>query len=281
MNDVTNNASEIAYWNEEAGLRWAELQRQIDASFAPLMLAALEQAAVRPGEAVVDIGCGCGATVLELAQRVGPTGGVLGVDVSRPMLAAAEQSARAAGHANVQLVLADASAHPFEANAFDLAFSRFGVMFFDRPSEAFANIRQSIKPGGRLTFVCWRSLGENPWFHVPIDAAKPHVPAQPKSDPDAPGPLAFAKADRIFSILSGAGFTSIDVNAFDAPLPIGTRTSALHFISRIGPVSRLLAGATPEQQAMAISAIDQALGAYEADDLVALGAGVWIVSARA
>lgn len=274
------NAAEIAYWNDEAGSRWVRFQARIDRAFAPLGAAGLAAAAVRPGETVLDIGCGCGATSLELSDAVGSTGRVVGVDVSRSMLAVAEERAGVAGLGNARFVLADASTEAFDERVFDLAFSRFGVMFFDDPVAAFVNVRRSLRSGARLVFVCWRELGANPWFHVPLEAVRPCVPAQPKADPQAPGPLAFAEPSRVRGILEHAGFENIQFEAFDAKLSLGTLATATETVSRIGPASRLLEGADDPARADALLALNLALTPYESDGDVRLGAGVWIVRAR-
>ena len=274
------NADEIAYWNEEAGSRWARFQDRIDSAFALLGAAGLAAAAARPGEAVLDIGCGCGVTALDLSDAAGETGSVVAVDVSSSMLAVAQQRARERGLANTRFVLADASIEPFLEHAFDLAFSRFGVMFFDDPVAAFVNVRRALRTGGRLVFVCWRGLGHNPWFHVPVEAVRPYVPPQPKPDPEAPGPLAFADATRVRRILEDAGFGEIRFEAYDARLPLGDRSDAVELLSRIGPTPRLLEGADDRSRERALFALDRALAAHERDGEVRLGAGVWIVRAR-
>jgi len=274
------NSEEIAYWNDEAGSRWAAFQERIDHVFAPLGLAGLASAALQPAESVLDIGCGCGATLLELASAVGARGGVVGIDVSRSMLAVAEQRAQALGLANVGFLLADASTYAFGEDAFDVAFSRFGVMFFDDPVGAFANVRRSLRADGRLVFVCWRDLAANPWFHVPLEAVRPHVAAQPKPDPEAPGPLAFADPNRVRGILAQAGFEDVQFKAFDVKLVLGLRTSACELLSQIGIAARLLGEADDRARADAVVALDRVLRAHETNGDVVLGAGVWIVSAR-
>ena len=273
------NDNEIAFWDGEAGLRWVAFAEQLDRAFAPIGAAALAAAQARPAEAVLDIGCGCGTSSLELAELVGPTGSVDGIDVSRPMLAVAERLARGRSLQNARFVLADASTYAFEEQTVDLSFSRFGVMFFDDPVAAFTNVRRSIRPDGRLVFACWRDLAANPWFAVPIEAVRRHLPAGPKPDPEAPGPLAFADARRVRGILERAGFADVSFEAFDATLSLGTRASALEMLREVGPAARLLAEGDHRERASALLALDEALGANERDGAVELGAGTWIVRA--
>lgn len=276
-----HNADEIAYWNGEAGTRWAAFQSRIDRAFTPLLDAGLIAAAVRPGESVLDIGSGCGATLLALAQAAGERGRVVGVDPSRTMLAVAERRASERGLTQVECVLADASTHAFDENRFDLHFSRFGVMFFDDPVAAFANLRRSLRSDGRVVFICWRELAANPWFSVPADAVRPYVAPQPRPDPDAPGPLAFARPDRVRDILAAAGFTNVVLDPFDVGLVFGDLESATDMLSHIGPTARLLAEAGDAAQTAARTALRDALQPHERDGEVRLGAGVWIVRAGA
>ncbi len=282
--DVSDaNAGQIAYWNDEAGSRWAALQRRTDAAFSVVTEAALDYAGPAADEAVLDVGCGCGATVLELARRVGPNGNVLGVDVSKAMLDIATERTRRRHLMNVQLVLADASTHRFGEAAFDLAFSRFGVMFFDNPVSAFANIKRSLRDGGRLTFICWRDLAENPWFFVPLAAAKAYLPPQAQPDPESPGPLSFADKDRVYRILQRAGFTAIELNRHDTMMRLSGPNeleSAADFATQIGPVSRALAGADASLRIDVRAAILEVLREHEGPEGVFLPASVWIVSGR-
>jgi SAM-dependent methyltransferase len=275
---------QAAYWNEEAGPRWVALQERLDALFAALTVSAIDFAAPRAGDRVLDIGCGCGATVLELSRRVGPKGKVLGVDISAVMLEVARQRVAAQGLANTTLLRADASTHPFEPAIGDLAFSRFGVMFFDDSVRAFAAIRRALRPGGRLAFITWRRLSDNPWFLVPYLAAKPLLPAQPPADPEAPGPFRFADPDVLRRILSEAGFSAIDVMPHDSMMQLagpGELARALDFAVQIGPVSRALATADAGARAAAAAAIRAELAKHESANGIALAAGTWLVSARA
>ena len=179
------NEAEITYWNSAGGRRWVERQQSQDIVLGPILQATLERAQLRQGERVVDIGCGTGASSIALAERAGPSGQVLGVDVSAPMLARAAE--RLPPGAPVKFVRADATTYRFESAAFDLLFSRFGVMFFAEPVRAFANLRTALKPSGRLAFACWRKFDENPWLQVPLRAALEHVPPLPRPGPEDPG----------------------------------------------------------------------------------------------
>jgi SAM-dependent methyltransferase len=234
------NAEQFRYWNEEAGPAWALHQAKFDQLVAEPGRAALERAAPSAGERAIDVGCGCGATALELAARVGPAGAVLGLDLSAPMLARARERIAEAGLANTRLEQADAQVHAFEAGAADLVFSRFGVMFFSDPVAAFANLARALHSGGRLAFVCWRALAENPWVRVPMAALAPHLPMPAPADPEAPGPFAFADAARVRGILERAGFAAIRIEPVDVMLGIpgaGVREAA-DFLLQMGPSGR-------------------------------------------
>ena len=278
------NADQIAYWNDAAGTRWTAIQRRTDALFDGLTIAAIDSADPRPGESVLDVGCGCGATVLELARRVRPGGRVVGVDVSQPMLELASERVQAEGLPSVTLHLADAATYPFREADFDLAFSRFGVMFFGDPVAAFTNIRRSLRAGGRLACLAWRPIAANPWFGVPLAAAMRHVPAPAPPDPEAPGPMSLADPQRVTRILSEAGFSGIDLQRRDVMMKLSEPNEldgATEFATQVGPASRALVGATPASQVAARAAIREALAAYDGDDGVILPGSVWFITARA
>src|SRR5258707_7653038 len=162
---------------------WAEVREPLELQLAPLGRRSLAAVAPRPGESVLDIGCGGGETALSLARAVAPDGTVVGVDLSAAVLAFARRSAK--GCERVRFVQADAQVFPFEPASFDAAFSRFGVMFFADPLAAFINIRRSLRPKARLAFVCWRALEENPLHILPLSAASAHLPPQSGHHSDA------------------------------------------------------------------------------------------------
>ena len=212
------NTDQAAYWNGPAGRRWMDRQDTQDVLLAPISELLFDRAHPGKGERVLDIGCGCGATSIELARRVGPTGYVLGVDISEPMLGRARE--RAPADLPLEFVLADATVHAFEPGRSDLLFSRFGVMFFADPAVSFANMRKALRTGGRLVFACWREPRKNPWMMIALQEAYKHVPRLPEMGPDDPGPFAFASEQRVRRILSEAGFSSIAMEPCDLSLDV-------------------------------------------------------------
>jgi SAM-dependent methyltransferase len=279
-----DNTAQIAYWNDRAAITWTAFQERMDALFEPLTSIALDAAAPALGERVIDVGSGCGASVLGLADRVGPNGAVLGLDVSLPMAARANERIAEAGLTNAQVIVSDAAAHEFAGAQFDLLFSRFGVMFFADPVAAFANLRRGVRPGGRLLCVAWRPLSDNPWFNVPLDAARRFVPQQAPVDPDAPGPFAFADADRTRGILSNAGWLDVDLSRHDVSMRFagqGEIAQATDFATRVGPLARILAEQSGETLGLIRQAVSEALGAYDSPAGINLLGSIWLISARA
>ncbi len=278
------NAEQIKFWNETRGGTWVAQHDAINAQIAPLGRLAMERASVAAGERVLDVGCGCGTTTIELARRVGPSGRVLGADISGPMLADARKRASAAGVPNVEFVQADAQTYTFPSAAFDLLFSRFGVMFFADPTAAFANLRTALRSGGRIAFVCWRTLPENPWMGVPLAAALQFLPPPPIPGPDAPGPFAFADRDRVERILAGAGFTDVAFDAVDEPLVVGGGADiprTVEFLLQMGPLAAAMREAGQAKSDEVLAAVAESLRPYYTDeDGVRMPSASWIVTAR-
>jgi SAM-dependent methyltransferase len=271
------HAEQLAYWNGDGGGHWVAQQAHTDAVLAPVADALIAHAAPGADETVLDIGCGCGATTLLLAPLVAR---VIALDVSEPMLAVARR--RAAGLANIAFVDADAASYATPSPC-DLLVSRFGVMFFGDPVAAFANLRRSARPGGRLVFACWRAIGENPWMQVPLHAAYQHIPRLPKPEPDAPGPFAFADPDRVTSVLTGAGWPAPHFSKLDVMLDIaagGGLEAAVHQATHIGAASRALREAPEDSRPAAIDAIRAALAPHGEGGRVALAGGIWLVTSE-
>jgi len=275
------NADQIAYWNGPGGQHWADRQQAQDVVLGPVSEVLIDRARARSGERIVDVGCGCGATAIALAHQVGPTGHVLGVDISGPMLARGRQVAPAG--LPVEFVLADATVHPFEPAGFDLLVSRFGVMFFAEPARSFANLHRGLRPSGRLAFACWRDPRENPFFMAPLQAAYKHIPKLPQLGPEDPGPFSFASEARVRRILGEAGFSGVEMEpcnlALDIAIGRGLDT-AVQSALEIGPAARALAEQPPDVVAAATDSIREALAVYLRGQSVPLPASIWIVTAQ-
>jgi len=276
MNPV--NADQVAYWNGPNGERWSREQVAIDLAFEAHTKRLLERASPRPGERVLDVGCGCGVTTLAAADAVQPGGSVLGVDVSAPMLARARE--RSAGRRHVEYLEADASSHAFDP-AFDVVLSRFGVMFFRDPTAAFANLRTALRPGGRLAFLCWCPAADNEWVGVPRAAALRHVPAEPPPGPEDPGPFSFGDRARVERILHGAGFTNLEITRYegDVVLSDGGLEPAVRFAMTAGPTARLLRDVTDEVRENVRRELETALRPLLRGNRLALGSATWLVHA--
>lgn len=274
------NAEQITYWNGPGGQHWADRQQTQDIVLTPVSAALIDRARAGTGERIIDIGCGCGATTFAFADKVGPTGHVLGVDVSAPMLALARKLAPP--QAPVEFMLADATVHAFAQASFDLLVSRFGVMFFAEPELSFANLRKALRPGGRVAFACWRTPRDNPWVMVPLQAAYQHVPKMPQLGPEDPGPFSFADEERVRRILGAAGFASVALERHDFPLDFAIGHGldvAVQSAMEVGPTSRALEGHPDETKAVVASSIRAALAPFAQGGKVPLGASIWIITA--
>ena len=275
------NADQIAYWNGPGGEHWTERQPLQDILLAPISQILIDSAAASPGERIIDVGCGCGSTSIALAQAVAPSGFVLGIDISAPMLARARQLAPKT--LPVDFVLADATVHPFDPASFDLLVSRFGVMFFAEPALSFANLRRALKPAGRLAFACWREPRENPMLMTPLQAAYKHVPKLPQPGPEDPGPFSFASEERVKRILREAGFVDVAIVPRNLSLDIAIGRgleAAVQGAIEIGPASRALHDHPEDVRAAAKESIREALKPFVRGETVPLPAAIWIVTAR-
>jgi ubiquinone/menaquinone biosynthesis C-methylase UbiE len=275
------NADQIAYWNGAGGMRWAQRQPVQDILLQPIADLIIERARIKSGERVLDVGCGSGSTTFAFAKAVGPTGHVMGIDISAPMLEVARQVTPAGSP--VEFKLADATIYPFVPESFDLLASRFGVMFFADPALSFTNLRKAMRRTGRLAFACWREARSNPFFMVPLQAAYLHVPKMPQVGPEEPGPFAFASEERVKRILSAAGFSQVAMEPVDLSLDVGIGgglEGAVKSALEIGPAARALTDQPPEAVAAATQSIREALRPLVRGQTVMLDAAIWIVTAK-
>lgn len=259
------NEKQRDYWTNQAGLSWVDHATAMDHMLAPVLDQLLKTAALKAGERVLDIGCGSGASTVAISRAVGISGQALGVDISASLLAAARNQAR--GIDNIAFVESDAQQASFEGTPYDVALSRFGVMFFDDTTAAFANIRRALAPDGRVVFATWAPMSENPSFDIAAKVAERVLGSVPMPDPDAPGPFALKDAGRINSALSNAGFQDISVESQTVNLtPPGNAQQVAELFCEIGPAHRALgfhqADATAREQL--ISALTKELRPYEA-----------------
>jgi len=280
-----HNADQVADWNGQSGERWVANQTRLDAMAAVFGQAAIEAAAPATGERVLDVGCGAGASSLALAARVGAGGQVLGLDISEPLIGRAR--ALAPQDTPALFRVADASSAELPDGAFDILFSRFGVMFFDDPTAAFTHMRRALKPGGRVAFVCWRGMAENDWVRLPMGAMKGILPPMTPPGPEAPGPFSFGDRTRVAHILTAAGFTDIAIAPFDASTPFGeggTQDAAIDdavkMTLEVGPLSRALADQPNDIRARAAAAVRAAFAGRAGERSVMINGAAWIVMAR-
>ncbi|MEC9346948.1 MAG: class I SAM-dependent methyltransferase [Pseudomonadota bacterium] len=275
-----SNADQIEYWNGPNAEKWVRNQDRMDATLGAFSDHVMDAAGIVAGDRVLDIGCGCGGTTLDLARRAAPSGRAVGADISRPMLAVARGRAAGSG-LDVTFVEADASEHDFGVAGFDLLFSRFGVMFFADPDAAFANLGRAIRPGGRLAMACWRPLSENPWMLQPVIVAKNFVELPPRPGPEAPGPFSFAAPDRVRRILTAGGFTDIALQPVDHPIRMGgSPEEAVTMAMEVGPLGSAVAGADAATRAGLLAALQDMLAGHAGPDGIALTGAIWCITAR-
>jgi SAM-dependent methyltransferase len=267
-----------AYRDESRVRVWLEIREPLERQLGPLGQAAM--AAIQPmrGERVLDIGCGIGGTPLALARAVGASGQVVGVDL---LQAAIDVAQRDPGlPKNLTFLCGDVQSYPFHAGSFDVAFSRFGVMFFADPAAAFSNIRRALRPGGRLGLVCWRGLSENELDELPLRAASSCLPAPLVADAASSGWFSFSDRESIREILASAGFADVKIVPHDEQVGCGNFQAMVDVCSRVGALGKILRD-HPELRSKAVQALEQALRPLDGPNGPDLRAATWIVTARA
>ena len=249
---------------------WAEAYELIDLQLSPLGLTAIEALGLGSGDVVLDIGCGAGQTLLQLAEQVGTQGQVIGVDMAPLLLEIAKR--RTEPLSQVRLIQADAQYLDLPSESADAVFSRFGVMTFNDPVAAFANFRRILRPSGALAFSCWRSLQENELDNLPLSAAG----FQSTVDES---PFSFADPERIRRTLAAAGFSEIVIRSHDEKVSSGDLDAMTWVLLKVGPVGKIVRE-NPALRATAEHRLREALAALGDPSKVQLLASVWIVTAR-
>jgi SAM-dependent methyltransferase len=279
MSDYVVNVEQAEEWDGREGDHWVQHADRYDALSQRITPHLMEAAAIGAADRVLDVGCGCGLTT-RTAARTATAGSVLGMDLSAAMLHEGERRARAEGLTNVRFEQGDVQVHAFSPAGFDLAMSRFGVMFFEDPGAAFANIASAIRPGGRLVFLCWQDLARNDWIMVPAGGALSYVPFPDLGPEGAPGPFSLAEPDRIRRLLTEAGFGGIELSEIGEQMFLGDNaTDATEFLQGTGMARLLFEGVDADTERKAIDAVRNALEPHEQPEGIWLGSAAWLVAA--
>lgn len=271
------NQAQIEHWNGPEGQRWVELQDRYDRQLEPFADVLLDAAALGKRDQVLDLGCGCGDTTRRSARQ---SARAVGVDISGPMLERARATAVAEGITNIEFLQADVETYSFDAS-FDVALSRFGVMFFDDPRAAFANVASALRPGGSLTFVCWQELARNDWLLLPGLAAAQYLPLPQQGG--GPGPFSLADRDELNTLLQSTGFTEIDIASYEVSMLLGgggTIDETLSFLLHSSMARAMFDGASPADAKLATAAARKVLEEHHEEGGVRLGAASWVVRGR-
>lgn len=263
-------------WNGHAGHAWAEAQDLLDRLFAPIEALLVDAVCAASAQHVLDVGCGTGATTRAIARLPGRE--CVGIDISEPMLALARREAAREG-APARFVRGDAQNHAFEPGSFDLIVSRFGVMFFDDPVQAFANLRRAARPGAGLRLFAWRGPEENPFMTTAERAAAPLLPALPARRPDEPGQFGFADPDRVRRILKQSGWEEIEIAPVDVACAMPERALERYF-TQLGPLGRVLGALDDDTRAQVIATVRPAFEPFVDGDEVRFTAACWSIAAH-
>jgi SAM-dependent methyltransferase len=278
------NESERAQWAGAMGAIWVRRQEDLDVLMGPVTDLLMERAGLRPGERVLDLGCGAGDSTLAAARAVGPEGRVTGFDAAAQLLELGRARAGAAGLRNIEWHIGDAQTDAVPGAPFDAALSRFGVMFFSDPVAAFANLRAQLRPGARVTLAAWGPAAENPWFRVPARIAADRLGAPPPGDPHAPGPLAFADPEHVLPLLRAGGLADAAAEAHDIHLRHPGGSAALgQLATEVGPAARILrlADAGDADRAALRVEVEAALRTYDTPEGAAIPSRIMVYRATA
>ncbi len=269
-----------AVWNELWPELWHRHGDRIEAMDDPAGEAMLRAAALRTGEKVLDVGCGAGSSTVEAARRVGPTGEVVGVDVSAPMIELARARAHAASLHNVSLVVADAQTHDVGRGSFDAVISRFGTMFFGDPVAGFANLARSLRPGGRLSMVVVREPQDDPWLATVLDAVAPFVGGDGLDRVEDYGSFSLGVGEQLDQVLDEAGFLEVDRRAVTLAVRVGSDVDDVVAYLQDEPEIEVVLDQAEARRPEAVASLREALVPHVGPAGVVMESSVWLVTAR-
>jgi len=278
MSEEVANVDMARAWDGEEGDQWTQFADEYDNTNRSIWARFLETDPIRRADQVLDIGCGSGQSTRD-AARLAHEGSALGVDLSSSMLALARRRATAEGLTNIDFRQADAQAYAFDPATFDIAISRFGAMFFENRTAAFANIGAALRHSGRLALLAWQDVRKNEWIMTVREtlAAGRDLPMPPVG---APGPMALADQDDVRKLLSGVGLESVAFMSIEEPMWFGADAEAAYeFVGEIGIVKGLSDDLDPAAKAAAHERLRAALRAHETPEGVRFASGVWLISA--
>jgi SAM-dependent methyltransferase len=266
-------------WDGPEGASWAEMADRLERASTQHRAVLLRGAALAPGEDVLDVGCGNGATTLAAGAAVAP-GRVVGIDLSSAMLANGRARAAAAGRSNVSFVHADAQVHAFEPSSFDVVISNAGAMFFDDPHAAFTNLRVALRPGGRMALLAWQAMERNEWL-TELRRALAMGRDLPSPPLGVPGPFGLADPDQVRDLLAGAGYRDIGIEDVRPPMLVGRDLESAHaFVSDMGQTRGLLDDLDGADRAAALAELRAVLATHTTAEGVVLGTASWLVTAK-
>lgn len=283
MSSVVNSGMRD-FWNDAGGRMWVNYQDIIETGMSSLGINAMDELDIVPNERVLDIGCGCGDTTIELSRRVGNDGYVLGVDISEMIISFAKKKINLKKQNNVDFKCLDAQTYDFGTASYDVIFSRFGVMFFDDPVAAFSNLRSSLRSNGRIAFVCWQPAKVIEWISLPLEIVSRYIelpPPQPPQ-PEAPGGFSFGDAKRVKKILNSAGYSDIKIEPNITKIHIGKNLDeAQTFLTHIGPAGTILDNPEIDSEVRKrfIADLHNTLKAHQTEKGIRLDAATWLVTA--
>lgn len=279
-NTVDSQQPAPNYWNTHRVITWAEEQPMLDRLFLPFEHILTDAVVAEGPSEVLDIGCGTGATTLAIAQKLAPNGRCTGLDVAEILVNVGRERAVKNQVPNASFLVGDAQRYDLAPDRFDAIVSRFGVMFFDDPQAAFANIRRATRVGGTLTCIVWRGPQDNPFMVTAERAVTALLGSEEPIDPCAPGQFAFGEADRVRAILTASAWDAIDIQPIDVDCKLSKSDLAI-YVRRMGRVGTILPDLDEVMRHRVTSALDEAFSRFLAGGQAHFTAACWLVRAKA